>query len=402
MKRITVSLLVLMFLLMLVMPVMAAPDGPKITMQPQNYQYPEYSVAIYTVKATGTNLHATWYLEYEGKTYNLSDNQNGVEPWEGYAGETYGPVQDGDTFSWFFGGIEEGLNGAEIWCVLEDGHYDVTSARAMITVQGDAMPPEILDMPAELTVLRGEEAEARCVARSNSDAQLAFQWYETSTGKLQDIRALDGEDSDYMFCSTEVPGTRYYVCCVTTTAGGRAYSSVLPVTVLDSDPQPELTILTDTLPSAVAGQPYEASILCSDPDAEIALYHDPGNSNDFEKIGGLTLGKDGKITGTPTNPGKYSFAISAAGASGEDYMRYTLEVADSPAETTPTTQPTAGTEAPTVKEPSTATTPTAVETVGSLPTKEESTGISPWVLVAVGVAAVAVGACVAVLVMKKK
>ena len=227
---------VLLALITLTVSVSAAPEAPEITFQPQNYNYPEYSVATYTVKANGTNLHATWYLSYEGKTYNLSDNTNGIEPWEGYAGETYGPMEEGpNTFTWFFAGIESGLNGAEIWCVLEDGHYDVTSAHAIISVQGDTMPPEIINMPVEIIAECGDEIEVRCLAKAGDGKQLAFQWYETATGKLQDIRAIDDEESDYMFCDSQAVGTRYYVCCVTDTDGGRAYSSVVPVTVKEPE-----------------------------------------------------------------------------------------------------------------------------------------------------------------------
>lgn len=229
--------ILLILMLLLAIPV-SADSSVKITLQPQNYQYPEYSVAMYTVEASGSNLHCTWYIEYEGKTYNLSDNTNGVEPWEGYAGENYGGIEDGNKFTWFFGGIEAGLNGAQIWCVIEDGHNDVTSQRAIITVQGDAMPPEILKMPAEIVSNRGDEVEFRCVTTSNSDAQLVFQWYETATGKLQDIMALDGETSDYVLYDSEQVGVKYYVCCVTTGNGGRAYSSVLPITILDAAQQP--------------------------------------------------------------------------------------------------------------------------------------------------------------------
>lgn len=240
MKKILLSLLAIVFVLALCVPAMAATEAPQITMQPQNYHYPEYSVAMYTVEATGTNLQATWYLEYEGKTYNISDYTNGFEPWEAYAGESYGPNQpDDNTFICFFGGIEAGLNGAEIWCVIEDGHYDVTSERAIITVQGDAMPPEILDMPARLTVNRGDSVEVRCLAKTDRETQLEYIWYETATGKLQDIQAIEPEETgDFLICSTELVGTRYYVCGITTTDGGRAYSSVLPVEVLDFDPEP--------------------------------------------------------------------------------------------------------------------------------------------------------------------
>ncbi len=225
----------------LTLPALAASEGPQIKMQPQNYHYPEHSVAIYTVKATGTNLHITWYLEYDGKTYNLSDNQNAVEPWEGYAGETYGPIEDStnNTYSWFFGGIEEELSGSEIWCVIEDGHYTATSSRAIITVQGSTMPPEIIDIPSFVQVTVGEEAAFRCIAKTVGDSQLSFRWYETTTGKLQDVRAIDGEDSDFLICNTDSIGTRYYVCCVTSTDGGMVYSSVVPVTVIESVSSPE-------------------------------------------------------------------------------------------------------------------------------------------------------------------
>lgn len=278
MKRVLTLLAVVMLVVALCVPAMAATEAPQITMQPQNYQYPEYSVAMYSVKAEGTNLQATWYLAYEGKTYNLSDNTNGIEPWEGYAGENYGPFQEEDIFGWFFGGIEEGLNGAEIWCVIEDGHYDVTSARAIITVQGEAMPPEILDMPAALSAEHEAGAELRCVAKSNTEAQLAFQWYETTSGKLQDIRALDGEDSDYLLCDTNILGVRYYVCCVTDTDGGRAYSSVVPVTVTAATQAPATEPTVEAIaPTTPDTQPEETT---AEPTAQPSEETTPQNPGD--------------------------------------------------------------------------------------------------------------------------
>ena len=281
------AILICLFLLICTIPFApAAGDAPEISMQPQNYHYPEYSVAMYSVKAGGNNLHATWYLEFEGKTYTLSDNQNAMEPWEAYAGEAYGPFVDGDTFGWFFGGIEAGLNGAEIWCVIEDGHYDVTSARAIITVQGSVMPPEILTMPAQIVANVGEEVAARCVAKSVNGEQLAFQWYETTTGRLQDIRAIDGEDCDFIFCDTSTVGTRYFVCGITGTTGGMVYSSVLPVTVVADVPveshteptepptETEFTELTTAAPTTApttaepATEPSASQTLTAEPATE--------------------------------------------------------------------------------------------------------------------------------------
>ena len=367
MKNLLSVLVCLLLLGCLTSPALAAPEEPRITLQPQNYHYPEYSVAVYTVKATGTNLHATWYLEYEGKTYNISDNQNGFEPWEAYAGENYGPMEEGpNTFSWFFGGIEADLSGAEIFCVLEDGHYDVTSQRAIITVQGDAMPPELLEIPASVSASRGADAEIHCIAKSGSDAQLSFQWYETATGKLQDIRAVDGEDCDFLICSTETPGTRYYVCCVTDTRGGMVYSSVVPVTVTDQAPVPQgkaPAFLTKQLPQGSVGEDYGFILETDDHGAVFNVYYNPGGANDFEKTG-LKLSMEGMLAGKLEKAGTYTFTVCVSNDYGEDYATLTLTVVD-PSETASTTTPetSPATTPGTTPETSPATTPgTAPET----------------------------------------
>lgn len=59
MKKAFCLLLILLLCAVVVLPALAANDGPVITLQPQNPNYPEYSVATYTVKATGSNLKAT-------------------------------------------------------------------------------------------------------------------------------------------------------------------------------------------------------------------------------------------------------------------------------------------------------------------------------------------------------
>lgn len=404
------TLCILLILMMLLAIPVSADSSVQITMQPQNYQYPEYSVAMYTVEASGSNLHCTWYIEYEGKTYNLSDNTNGVEPWEGYAGENYGGIEDGNKFTWFFGGIEAGLNGAQIWCVIEDGHNDVTSQRAIITVQGDAMPPEILKMPAEVVANRGEEVEFRCVATSNSDAQLEFQWYETATGKLQDIIALDGETSDYVLYNSEQVGVKYYVCCVTTSNGGRAYSSVLPVTILDAAQQPaaEMEILTKTLPDATAGQPYEVKLQCNDPSGTFSGYYNPGGANDLEasglKLSGSTL------SGTPAKAGTYTFSVCASGDYGEDYCEYTLTVKEAeqtPDSTEAVTEPASEDTELTAPDQVDTTVPVSEDAsapaqIGEDIQKPQTDAFPWWGFLLIGLGSAGAGVGVAFLLLKKK
>ena len=102
MKRIFAMLLGILLLAALAVPSLAASDEPVITLQPQSPNTPHYGVAIYTVKATGTNLTATWYIEWQGTTYNASD-RSAMQPWEAYAGESYGPRQaDANTFTFIF------------------------------------------------------------------------------------------------------------------------------------------------------------------------------------------------------------------------------------------------------------------------------------------------------------
>ena len=404
MKKVISLLLIVLLCGMLAVPALAAPEGPVITMQPQSPNYPEYSVAIYTVKATGTNLTATWYIEYQGKTYNASQIGGSMQPWEAYAGESYGAKKlDNNTFCFVFEGIEEELSGAEIWCEIEDGHYNVVSQVGHITVGNYGSPPEILSIPASITVKRGEEAEIRCIAKSSDGSQLNFLWYETGTGKFEDMQAIDrgAETGDYMFCDTRTTGTRYYVCGITTSGGGMAYSSMVEVNVVaETATAAAPKIQTETLPNAVVGTQYSVQLKCTDPDAEFFPYYNPGTQNDLEEGSWLGLSIDGWLMGTPTKAGTYSFSVCAMGAGGEDYGVYTLTVveADSQETTEPTTGTTQTTE-PTTTELENVTTPTTEPTTQT----EQPEKTTPWwVLVLVGLGAAGIGVGVAVILIKKK
>lgn len=404
-KRIISVVLCLILLFALLIPAAAAGTGPEITFNPQSPCWPEYAVASYSVRTKGENLRAFWYMEWQGTTYNISDNYNGVEPWEGYAGESYGGIQeDANTFTYFFSGIEADLDGAYIWCVVEDGHYDVESQRVRISVGENATAPSILDFPTHITVYQGDSAEIRCVAKSNDGSQLSFLWYETPSGLLQDIQAVNRgtETSDYMFCDTSSLGTRNYICKVDTDAGGLAYSSVVSVTVEEKVYVPEAPVLYDAqLPDATAGVPYTAKIGCSDPEAKISLYHNPGKANDFDKTG-LILGNGGLISGTVNEPGEYTFSLSASGAGGEDYAEYTLKVLPTPVKESET--PTPSPEQEQVSPPASAEvqTPAPEKTEAPDEGDKDDSGVPVWTVLLVGIVGVAAGVCVAVLILKKK
>lgn len=403
MRKVFSLFLILLLCSVLVAPGLAAPEAPVITMQPCSPNYPEYSVAIYTVKASGSNLRAFWYISYEGQTYNASQIGGSMQPWEAYAGESYGAKQlDANTFCFVFEGIEKELNGARIWCVIEDGHHDVVSREAYITVGDYATPPEIVDVPAQITVQKGSQAEIRCIARSNGNGQLGFLWYETSTGNLPEIQAINRgtEDSDTLFCDTSSVGTRYYICGVSSTEGGQAYTGAVEVKVVEKTATAEAPeIQTKTLPDAVVGIPYSFRLECTDAEAEFFPYYNPGAGNDLEEGSWLGLSVDGWLMGTPTQAGTYGFSVCAMGAGGEDYATYTLNVveADTPDATEPATEP-----------DTTATEPTAPASNDTCPPSAEvqseqpKAGVDWWVLVLVGLGAAAIGVIAAVLLSRKK
>ena len=416
-KRILCAIFSILLIMATAVPAFAVEPEPVITLQPQNPIYPENSTAVYSVKVTGSNLMCTWYLEYNGVKYDISSTGAGSQPWQKYAGESFGPSRDGNTFMYSFNGITKGLDGAAIYCVIEDGHYDVTSDKAIINIGGTKLPPST-NVPASVTAYRGDSVDIRCIAKSPGTEQLAYIWYETQTGKLQDVKALSSESefSDYITCDTSKVGTRYYVCAVETSAGGLAYSSVIPVTVLEKGVTVKAPIITtSSIPNATAGKPYSVKLICSDSNASFSVYYNPGKSNDFNKTG-LTLSSSGVISGTPSKAGTYTFTVCASGEGGEGYETYTLTVG-APS-TSPTSDSTASTVTDTNDESTQAQTPevsnsttdvsaeTQTTTVPESATDSNSNQTSGefpwWGIVIIAVAAAAVAVCVTLLITTKK
>lgn len=307
------------------LPAAAIPGFPTIVLQPQSPHYPEGSEAVYSVEVESYDMSCTWYLDFNGTTYNLSD-PNAAKPWKEHVGIAFGAREDGNVFSYFFDGIGAGLSDSRIWCEITDGVNTVRSHIAYITVQGSAEPPTILYVPYGITVALNEPLDIPCVAKAPEGRQLTYIWYETATGELPDIQALEDASmySDYLTCDTSVTGTRYYVCGVQTDEGAMTYSNVIAVTVEEPQAAPP-KILTDSLPNAIVGEPYSVTLGCTDPNAIFYPYLSPNGPNEMTDAG-LEITSDGVLSGTPTAVGTYSFAICAMGAASEDYKFYTLVV----------------------------------------------------------------------------
>lgn len=225
-------------LLMALCPFVAGAAEPiTITQQPQNGSFPENAVAMWYVAAEEKDLSYDWFIVYDGVAYNTKKSFSEQHPWlAGVTGDGYGSNDVGNAF--FINGIGSALNGAEIYCVISDGIYSVTSAAAYITVGAPTSPPELV-VPASAEAEKGQPLKLSCRATApNADRIASYLWYETPTGALKDIVAIgakagDAETDAVLACDTTQVGTRYYVCAVTTEKGGTAYSSVIPVTVRD-------------------------------------------------------------------------------------------------------------------------------------------------------------------------
>lgn len=220
----------------MLVPVSAA-EKPVITLQPQNYIYPEFASALWSVRATGENLSYDWYIVYNGTAYRTADAFAENHPWlNGVTGSGYGSNEAGDAF--FIEGIGSALDGALIYCVVSNEAGSVTSESAYISVSGKKSPPW-LNVPASVTVEQETVLKLFCEAEAaEGDSVSSYAWFETPTGQLKDIVAMGSygdqpEEDPVLVCDTSTPGTRYYVCYVMTKLGGCAYSSVIPVTVTE-------------------------------------------------------------------------------------------------------------------------------------------------------------------------
>lgn len=239
MKKLIFSMLIAVLACVFCIPAAAATE-PEIVRQIQNSTFTEYDVATYEIKAYGYNLYCTWYMEFEGNVYNISDTSVGIQPWEPYAGETYGaltPEVNGafSTFRYVFRGIGPELDGAKIYAVITDGTHEITSQKAHIrVVDGVGKPPQII-VVSEMVVYEGEMLSLYCQATDPLGGTLSYLWYETPNGELENIIAVNrgAETTDTLAVDTSSYGVYYYVCGVDTSNGGSAYSSVIKVTVLE-------------------------------------------------------------------------------------------------------------------------------------------------------------------------
>ena len=106
--------------LLSVCPLAMAAETPIIEEAPKNLQWPEGSLASYQCVCENDKGHEKfiyeWHIVFEGKDYKFEALN---DPWCDYVDKSNsGTIGN----AIFFGDINHGLNGAEVYCVVKSGN----------------------------------------------------------------------------------------------------------------------------------------------------------------------------------------------------------------------------------------------------------------------------------------
>lgn len=295
--------------------------------------------------------------------------------------------------------------------LLATGPSGEDSASFDLTVtDGFAPSLEVLDYPTQITYMVGETFNP-------AGMRVKITTFDGST-----MISKDGQYLEYTKEPLKNQGdvkiklkhgdafTFVYITVVPASGAGGA-----------GDMPPAITL--KSLPTANVGEAYYVRIDCGDLDAEFCEYYNPGKANELSKTG-LTLAKNGVLSGTPKKAGSYTFTICAANEQGEDYATYTLivkEAAENPPEetepeaTTPTEAPT---ETPTDIQTTAPEATEGSETTGKVTKKPNKTDtdnsgsdgsennpgdmILLWVIVAAVAVLLSAGVIVLIIILVKK
>lgn len=198
-----------------------------IVRNPQEYCWPEGSDAFYPGEATDAYGRPAedikWYIVYEGVTYD-ANCPKGNEPWYRYTDPEreagVGVSENGLSIA----GIKKEFDGAEVFYRAYDGGSVAESTHATVRVgNSDMYYAPSIEVPAYVLAEQYDDVWLTCNAESRSgnlspygEDFLGYCWYVTSTGKLEDIVAVNrgSETGREMMLDTSETGVFYYICGV--------------------------------------------------------------------------------------------------------------------------------------------------------------------------------------------
>ncbi|MCR4894196.1 MAG: bacterial Ig-like domain-containing protein, partial [Eubacteriales bacterium] len=195
-----------------------------------------------------SSLKYEWHIVSEDTDYTLPGDTGS---WTMYVDEGFGMSKDGKTL--YFQGVETGLDGTLVYCIVSNslGTAQTNHATVIVTDEMDVPPPPEINVPAVVTVRQGEEAVLTCSVNTGNAGQyygpwLQYEWQRLKTNVLAGgsdvIEKTDGIVSDLSFsctADTSKPGTFFYVCKVTDGDSGLpqnvSYSGIVTVEVTERE-----------------------------------------------------------------------------------------------------------------------------------------------------------------------
>ena len=235
-----------------------AAETPIIEEAPKNLQWPEGSFASYQCVCENDEGHEKfiyeWHIVYEDIDYKFEALN---DPWCDYVDKSNsGTVGN----AIFFGDINHGLNGAEIYCTVKSGNISVSTPAAVITViEPEKFTPPEISAPVFVKCEQDDTIDLYVKGTGtagNADQfrdYISYHWYSTGSGKIQDIMLIEtGKDiyeNNVYTVDTSVPGTYYFVCGVFDGVDNyemcnRSYTNVITVEVSEH-PQTVITAVSD-------------------------------------------------------------------------------------------------------------------------------------------------------------
>lgn len=259
MKRFS-ALLICVLLIVCLIPAAALADSkaPTITENPANITWPEGSTAYWSCLAEDGNpdfYGYHWYIIYNGKTYDACDYDNLQSfPWFQYGSMDIGFGIGAMENSYFISGIQQGLDGAEIYCIAENQYGSVTSAHALISVvdSNTAQPAYNMELPAYISCECGDTVtltSTACFDGGISGHPLTYTWYQADSTDVRTCIAINrGQETEpTLLLDTSYTGTYYYFCGVFAEDGEHktnySYSGAVCVEVMEKEMPDSLEIM---------------------------------------------------------------------------------------------------------------------------------------------------------------
>lgn len=229
-KYLVLILLMVSFLLLAGGPAKA--DGffaePEVTWDPQSRCFPAGSDAVYSVTASGRELSFSWSMEFNGTTYDITEQKDALMAagLSAYCSDIR-TEDEKNRSRLIISGVKEGIDSiygkfTKVYCVVSNPRASAFSNNAYVLVgpKGIPYPPEIYIKPVAAFIASDIVPKVACDVFEEEGAEYHYQWYEIEQGKLEYAMAVMYADDSPILIPDFAKQYTDYICMVTVTKNG--------------------------------------------------------------------------------------------------------------------------------------------------------------------------------------